>query len=76
MRLSAGRPAVAMGSGSQSLALAMVQPDLATPGTKLMIDILDQRLPVTVIAESPYDPDNENFARNVPHAIEKGLGHV
>jgi dimethylglycine dehydrogenase len=45
----------------QSLALAMVRPDLATPGTKLMIDILDQRLPATVIAESPYDPDNEKL---------------
>ena len=46
---------------SQSLALAMVRPDLATPGTKLMIDILDHRLPATVIADSPYDPDNEKL---------------
>ncbi|MGB2251990.1 MAG: aminomethyltransferase family protein, partial [Candidatus Puniceispirillaceae bacterium] len=42
----------------KSLALAMVRPDLATPGTKLMIDILDQRLPVTVLEDSPFDPDN------------------
>lgn len=42
----------------KSLALAMVPPDLATPGTKLMIDILDQRLPVTVLEDSPFDPDN------------------
>jgi dimethylglycine dehydrogenase len=42
----------------KSLALAMVRPDLAAPGTKLMIDILDQRLPVTVLEDSPFDPDN------------------
>jgi len=45
----------------KSLALAMVQPALATVGTKLMIDILDQRLPATVIEESPYDPENERL---------------
>ena len=42
----------------KSLALAMVRPDLATPCTKLMIDILDQRLPMTVLEDSPFDPDN------------------
>ena len=42
----------------KSLALAMVRPDLAAPGTKLMIDILDLRLPVTVLEDSPFDPDN------------------
>ena len=42
----------------KSLALAMVHPDLASPGTKLMIDVLDQRLPATVLGDSPYDPDN------------------
>jgi dimethylglycine dehydrogenase len=36
----------------------MVRPDLATPGTKLMIDILNQRLSATVLEDSPYDPDN------------------
>ena len=40
----------------KSLALAMVRPDLGIPGTKLKIDILDQRLPATVLQESPYDP--------------------
>ena len=42
----------------KSLALAMVRPDLATTGAKLMIDILDQRLSATVLKESPYDPNN------------------
>ena len=42
----------------KSLALAMVRPDLAIPGTKLMIDILDQRLSVRVLEDSPYDPNN------------------
>ena len=42
----------------KSLALAMVRPDLATPGTKLMIDILHQRLPVTILDDSPFDPKN------------------
>jgi dimethylglycine dehydrogenase len=45
----------------KSLAMAMVRPDLATVGTKLMIDILDQRLAATVIEESPYDPTNEKL---------------
>ena len=42
----------------KSLALAMVRPDLAIPGTKLMIDILDKRLSATVLEDSPYDPNN------------------
>ena len=45
----------------KSLAMAMVRPDLATVRTKLMIDILDQRLAATVIEESPYDPTNEKL---------------
>ena len=42
----------------KSLAIAMVQPNLAAVGTELLIDVLDQRLKATVIEESPYDPDN------------------
>ena len=45
----------------KSLAIAMVRPDLATVGTELLIDVLDQRLKATVIEESPYDPDNEKL---------------
>ena len=46
---------------NKSLALAMVRPHLAAVGTELMIDILDQRLPATVVTESPYDPRNEKL---------------
>jgi dimethylglycine dehydrogenase len=42
----------------KSLALAMVRPELAAPGTELEMTILDRRHPVTVIPESPYDPEN------------------
>jgi dimethylglycine dehydrogenase len=42
----------------KSLALAMVRPEHAEPGTELEMTILGARHPVTVIPESPYDPDN------------------
>jgi dimethylglycine dehydrogenase len=42
----------------KSFALAMVRPELAAPGTELEMTILDRRHPVTVIPESPYDPEN------------------
>ncbi|MEM7300859.1 MAG: FAD-dependent oxidoreductase [Pseudomonadota bacterium] len=45
----------------KSLALAMVRPDLGALGTELEITILGQRHKVTVIEESPYDPENEKL---------------
>jgi dimethylglycine dehydrogenase len=42
----------------KSLALAMIRPDLAEVGTKLEMEILGTRHPITVIEESPYDPEN------------------
>jgi dimethylglycine dehydrogenase len=45
----------------KSLALAMLQPDCATPGTELEILILGKPHRATVIAESPYDPDNRRL---------------
>ncbi|MEP3280232.1 MAG: FAD-dependent oxidoreductase [Stappiaceae bacterium] len=45
----------------KSLALAMVPPHLAELGTKLEIKILDKMYPVTVIEESPFDPQNERL---------------
>jgi dimethylglycine dehydrogenase len=42
----------------KSLALAMVRPDLAAPGTELEIAILGMRHKAVVIADSPYDPEN------------------
>jgi len=46
---------------AKSLALAMVAPELAEPGTELEISILGQRHKATVIPESPFDPDNERL---------------
>ncbi len=45
----------------KSLALAMVRPEHAEPGTELEMDILGTRHRVTVIPESPYDPENERL---------------
>jgi dimethylglycine dehydrogenase len=42
----------------KSLALAMVRPEHAALGTELEMTILDRRHRVTVIPESPYDPEN------------------
>jgi dimethylglycine dehydrogenase len=42
----------------KSLALAMVRPEFSAPGTGLTMDILGSQHRVTVIPESPYDPDN------------------
>lgn len=42
----------------KSLALAMVQPDLAIEGSRFDIRILDRMYKATLIAESPYDPEN------------------
>ena len=42
----------------KSLALAMVRPDLAEAGTALEITILGARHQATVIADSPFDPEN------------------
>jgi len=42
----------------ETLALAMVRPDSAAPGTALSLDILGKRHDAVVVEESPYDPDN------------------
>ena len=41
-----------------SLALAYVRPEVAAEGTALEIVILGKRFPATVVADSPYDPEN------------------
>jgi dimethylglycine dehydrogenase len=43
----------------KSLALGMVRPDLGEIGQELTIRILGDAYRATVIAESPYDPDNK-----------------
>jgi dimethylglycine dehydrogenase len=42
----------------KSLALAMVKPELATPGTELVVRVLGEDFAARVIADSPYDPEN------------------
>jgi len=37
----------------------MVKPELATTGQKLKIDILGKKHDVTILDESPYDPENK-----------------
>ena len=46
---------------NKSLAVAMVNPAHSEVGTKLKIDILGDMYDVTVIPESPYDPDRMDF---------------
>ena len=43
----------------KSLAIAMVSPELSKIGTELDMDILGKIHKVEVIADSPYDPNNE-----------------
>ena len=45
----------------KSLALGMVKPELAEPGSKLEIDILGKTYAATVIPDSPFDPKNERL---------------
>jgi dimethylglycine dehydrogenase len=45
----------------KSLALAMVSPDLAMPGTELEIEVLGDGYEATVLDESPYDPANHRL---------------
>jgi dimethylglycine dehydrogenase len=45
----------------KSLALAMVRPESSELGTELEMDILGTRHRVTVIPESPYDPENQRL---------------
>ena len=45
----------------KSIVLAMVTPAHAVEGMTMEIEILGRRYPVTVIAESPFDPRNERL---------------
>jgi dimethylglycine dehydrogenase len=57
-RTTSGAYAYTLG---KSMALAYVRPDLAAPGTRLEIEMLGERYPVTVVEESPYDPKNDRL---------------
>ena len=43
----------------KSLAMAMVRPECAALGTEVEVRVLGQTLRATVIADSPYDPENK-----------------
>jgi dimethylglycine dehydrogenase len=45
----------------KSLAIGYVKPEYIKPGTALQIEILGERRQATVLAESPYDPDNNDL---------------
>lgn len=45
----------------KSLALAMVKPEFAAPGTEVEVRVLGQELRAVVIADSPYDPANKSL---------------
>lgn len=45
----------------KSLALGFVRPELAAPGTEVEIDVLGTNHRATIVAESPYDPENERL---------------
>jgi len=44
-----------------SFVLAMVPPELAAEGTELEMDVLGTLLKVTVVPDSPFDPENERL---------------
>ncbi len=60
-----GRPVGRTTSGGfgwrtgKSLALAMVRPEYAAPGTEVDVRVLGQNLRAVVIADSPHDPQNK-----------------
>jgi dimethylglycine dehydrogenase len=45
----------------KSLALGMVRPDLGEIGQELSVQILGRPHRATVVAESPYDPENKRL---------------
>ncbi|QBY02800.1 FAD-dependent oxidoreductase [Rhodophyticola sp. CCM32] len=54
-RLTSGGYSVAFG---RSIGMGYVQPDLATPGQKLQVKMLNRLWPAEVAEDSPYDPTN------------------
>ncbi|WP_333683581.1 GcvT family protein [Pontibaca methylaminivorans] len=60
-RLTSGGYSVAFG---KSIGMGYVRPDLAAPGTRLQVKMLNRFWPAEVVAESPYDPGNERIRRD------------
>ena len=45
----------------QCLSMAYINIDQAQVGTALEVQVLERRVPATVIADSPYDPNNQKL---------------
>ena len=45
----------------KSLALGMLPPELARPGTEVEVELLDKRFRATVIPDTPFDPNNKRL---------------
>ncbi len=60
-RLTSGGYSVAF---SKSIGMGYVRPELAKPGTKLMVKMFNQLWPAEVAEDCPYDPDNARIRVN------------
>jgi len=60
-RLTSGGYSVHFG---KSIGMGYVTPDLAEPGTKLRVKMLDQLWDAEVTVDSPYDPKNETIRQD------------
>ena len=45
----------------KALALSMLSPEISKPGSEVTVKILDKHYKAKVIAESPYDPENQRL---------------
>ncbi|MBI6629707.1 GcvT family protein [Pontibaca salina] len=60
-RLTSGGYSVHFG---QSIGMGYVRPDLAAPGTRLQVKMLNRLWEAEVVHDSPYDPQNEAIRRD------------
>ncbi|PRY23820.1 dimethylglycine dehydrogenase [Aliiruegeria haliotis] len=60
-RLTSGGYSVAFG---KSIGMGYVRPDLATPGTRLKVKMLDRLWDAEIVEDSPYDPTNARIRVN------------
>ncbi|TCS58468.1 dimethylglycine dehydrogenase [Primorskyibacter sedentarius] len=60
-RLTSGGYSVAFG---KSIGMGYVRPDLAVPGQKLKVRMLDQLWDAEITEDSPYDPKNETIRKD------------
>ncbi|MBK0327502.1 FAD-dependent oxidoreductase [Rhodobacteraceae bacterium F11138] len=61
-RLTSGGYSVVFG---KSIGMGYVPPDLAVPGTRLKVRMLDRLWEAEIVEDSPYDPGNEAIRKDV-----------